>query len=159
MGLRGRRRCPVDIRRARLTHHGRTASATRSAPSLPTTTASTSWPTRYRPAVQQAYGAVDLWTLVGRPPGDLRRDLLDQDLHRLPDPGRGPLADQLLGQVRRTGAPVLDLRNRVGAVQATGLGALLVGVAEHSDGVQLGRHQELVELSQVGLASRPGSRR
>ena len=82
--------------------HGAITSATRSAPSVPTTTASTRSPTPCRPVAQQLYGAVHLGSLVGRPAGDLvGATSSTRTSNRLADPVLGSLADQLLGQVGR----------------------------------------------------------
>ena len=109
---------------------------------------------RARPSrrADQRGRAVDLGRLAGRAPLDLAvDDGLDEHLDQLADPLLGALAGQLLDQRRQPRDPLVDdvLRQVVG--QALGLGAVLVGVAEHADRVEPGGDQEALELGDVVL--------
>ncbi len=89
--------------------------------------------------------------VVGR--GGLLGELLalDEHLHLGADPPRGAVGADVVDQ---RGDP-LDAGQDLGGVdlvgQVGGLGAVLVGVAEHPDGVELGLGEERLELGEVVL--------
>ena len=77
----------------------------------------------------------------------------------LADPSGGPLVHQLVGKPCQLLDPAGDLFSGELARQRGGLGSVLVGVAEDTDGVQPCGGQELFELIDVVLASRQEIRR
>ncbi len=133
---------------------------TRSAPSVPTTTAATRSPTA-RPAPRSTHAlAVGVGGLVRGPPGALEvlvLGRLDEHLDLGADALLGALGHQLVGQRGDPRHPRGDrLRGQL-AVIALGLGAVLVGVAEHADRVEPRRGEEGLQLGDVvlGLAGEP----
>ena len=79
---------------------------------------------------------------------------LDQHVQGFAEPVLGPLGHQLIGQASELLDPAGDLRLVQVAGQRRRLGAVLVGVAEDPDRVQLRVAQEQLKFSQVvgGLA-------
>ena len=122
---------------------GHPASTTRSTPTASTTTPSTNDPTTAGPdtpgRAHEAH-AVDVGSLVLGPPDGHRRVvvvvLLDEHGDPLADALERPLRGELLDERREPLDPLGD--DVVGqlAVELLGLGAVLVGVAEHPDDVE-----------------------
>lgn len=106
--------------------------------------------------------AVRFRCLVG---GAAHRDLsvlvglhgFDEDLERLADPLLGTLRGELLGQLRDVGEAFGDDVGVELVLVSDGLGALLVGVTEDTDGVQPRSGQEALQLGEVrlGLPGKP----
>ena len=97
---------------------------------------------------------VYLGGLVGGPAGALEvlvLGRLDQDLDLGSDPVLGPLRDQLVDQRGNSLHPDPHLLDRHLVRISGGLGAVLVGVAEHTDRVQPGLAQERLQLGQILL--------
>src|SRR5215207_2903868 len=97
-------------------------------------------------------GPVDLGRLVGGAALDtVGGDGLDEHLDGLAEALLRALRHQLVDQLRHPGHPAVDHVLAQLAVVAGGLGAVLVGVAEHPDGVQPGLGEEPGQLGDVGL--------
>src|SRR4051794_21379141 len=104
--------------------------------------------------------AVHLRGLVRGPPGALHVLVLlrlDEGLDHGADAVLGALGHQLVGQRGDPGDPLGDDLGLQLAVVAGGLGAVLVGVAEHAHRIQPGAGEERLQLGQVvlGLAGEP----
>src|ERR687895_906098 len=98
--------------------------------------------------------AVDLWGLMGGPAFvaiPVRGIVFDQYLDNPADAFFGALCRELFGQCAhlRDAPGYLDLIKL--AIEPGGLRALLVGISEHTDGVEASGGQELGQLGQVGL--------
>ena len=111
-----------------------------------------------RRSVAQQHRAVDLGSLVRSAAGHLGPHALDQDIEPLADPALGSLADQFLGQVGDAGPAGLDLSSDpVLSRQPGGGRAVLVGVAEHADRVQLGGGEEISAADPSSASVSPGN--
>ena len=138
-----------------------TASATRSTPSLPDDDGvdQVADPTR-GPAVSRRTVPSTSGPWCAARPIDRRLRPPPPASAPLPDPRLGALADQLLGQVGDPRAPALDLgRSGAGPSSRLACGAVLVGVAEHADRVQLGPRPGTRQHGSGRPPSRRGSRR
>ncbi len=79
---------------------------------------------------------------------------LDQDVQGFTEPALGPLGHQLIGQAGELLDPAGDLGLVQVAGQRRGFGAVLIGVAEDPDRIELRIAQEALKFPQVidGLA-------
>ena len=154
MPLGGRGRIRVDPRRLRFGAHESTiTSATRSTPSEPIAVAATRAPRQTRRSVVQQHRAVHLGSLVRSAAGRRRRATLSTRTS-----SRSPIrlsARWLTSSSARSATPARRASiSAIGCWPASRVaaGAVLVGVAEHADRVQLGGGQEVsAARSSVGL--------
>jgi len=99
---------------------------------------------------------------MGSPSGQLVGvliDPLDQDLDAFADALLGALDVELLDERGETGEALGDDMALKLALIGLGLGAVLVGVAEHADHIQAGGGQEPLELKRDPPRSLRGNRR